>query len=732
MSKPQAEFRTRLEKALASKNLEVALERTLPNRRKARAAAFAGLDFQGMREDLQRRKRAAIDRLPELAEQFTETAVKAGAVVHRAATPAEALAIVDRLVDQHQVKLAVKSKSMATEEIDLNEHLEARGVKVVETDLGEWIVQLAHDRPSHLITPALHKTREEIAALFSKVTGQDIPPDIPKLVAVARERLRQYYIDADLGITGANAAIAETGSLMIVTNEGNANLVHTLPPVHVAILGIEKIVPTLDDATAMLRVLSRSGTGQQATVEVSYITGPSRTADIELSLTIGVHGPKELHIILLDNGRTQMRQRPEFRDALDCIRCGACLNACPPFQAVGGHAFGYRYTGPIGLVLTAFHHGQDYAEGPVSLCAQCNACETVCPAAINIPRMILDLRQEQHAGKPLGLVKDRFLDLLTYQAGGLKGIAKVAQRPFQHEGGTVRLPFLGGRSLPALPDKSFLERHGLGARIEPAPKVPSAIVGQEVLYFPGCMTDTLFPSMAEAAVQVLAGCGARVRLQDEAVCCGLAHMNAGDRATAIANAKRTIAMLERGGAARIVSTSASCVVTMTQDYPHLLREEPEWARRAERLAERIRDFTSFMDGEARLPAGALADSGASVTYHDSCQSGNCLKLGPQPRRLLQEVLGCQVREMEEPGFCCGFGGTFSLDYPEVSKRILRRKVGHIKATGAPLVTTDNPGCIMHIRTGLEEANAGTRVLHLAELMAERMKQKGEKETGNRK
>ncbi len=735
MTKAHAEFRKRLERALDSKNLETALNRTLPNRRKARAAAFAGLDFQGLREDLQRRKRAAIDRLPELIEQFTEAAEKAGAVVHRAATPADALAIVDRLVDEHHVRLVVKSKSMATEEIELNEHLEARGVEVVETDLGEWIVQLAHDRPSHLITPALHKTREEIAELFSKVTGQKIPADIPRLVAVARERLRQYFIDADMGITGANAAIAETGSLMIVTNEGNANLVHTLPPIHVAVLGIEKIVPTLDDATAMLRVLSRSGTGQRATTYVTYITGPSRTADIELSLTIGVHGPKEVHIILLDNGRTRMRERPEFRDALDCIRCGACLNACPPFQVVGGHVFGYRYTGPIGLVLTAFHHGQDEAEGPVSLCAQCNACETVCPAAINVPRMILDLRQEHRAGEPPGLAKGWFLDLLTYADGGrgaLRAAAKIAQRPFQRGDGSVVLPFSGGRHLPSLPDRTLLERHGLGALFEPAPLLPSQVAGATLLYFPGCMTDNLFPAMGEAAVRVLTGCGARVRLPSQAVCCGLAHMNAGDRTTAIANAKRTIAMLEGEALERpdtsgwVVSTSASCVVAMTQDYPHLLRDEPAWARRAEALAGRIRDFTSFIDGIARLPAGSLAKGGVkAVTYHDSCQSSNCLKLGPEPRRVLQEVMGLELREMEEPGMCCGFGGTFSLDYPEVSRRILRHKLDHIAATGAPVVATDNPGCIMHIRGGLE-ASAGkdVRVVHVAELLAERLEQQG--------
>ncbi|MEE9284599.1 MAG: LUD domain-containing protein [Dehalococcoidia bacterium] len=709
---------------MSSENLETALNRTLPTRRRSREAAFEQEDFAALRADLQERKREAIDRLPELVEEFKETAEQAGATVHMAATPEDALAIVGELIQRHGVKLAVKSKSMATEEIGLNEYLEERGVEVVETDLGEWIVQLAGEKPSHLITPALHKTREEIAELFSRVTGEEVPPDIPQLVAVARRRLRQSFIDADMGITGANVAIAETGSIVIVSNEGNARLVSTLPPVHVAILGIEKVVATLDDATSLLRVLSKSGTGQRVTSYISYITGPSRTADIELSLTIGVHGPKEVHIILLDNRRGEMRDRPEFRDALDCIRCGACLNACPPFQAVGGHVFGYRYTGPIGLVLTNFHHGGQHAEGPVSLCVQCNACEPVCPAGIDIPRMILDLRMEYNEGASPGLVKGKLLDFLTYKDPGdpLISLARWGQRLMPRGGRGARLPLLGRwRGLPSLPDKSFLAGNGLGTVYEPAPKLATEAIGTTAVYFPGCLTDNLFPSTGEAAVRALTGCGVRVRLPAEQVCCGLAHMNAGDRRTAIANAKKTIAMLEREEADWIVSTSASCVVAMTQDYPHLLRDEPAWRARAEALAGRITDFATYFERVVRLPAGALTDADApSVTYHDSCQSSNCLNLGPEPRRLLEGAMGLELREMEESSMCCGFGGAFSLEYPKVSQRILQHKLDHIEATGAPLVVTDNPGCIMQIQGGLEAGKKDVRVLHLAELLAQRL------------
>jgi Fe-S oxidoreductase len=438
-----------------------------------------------------------------------------------------------------------------------------------------------------------------------------------------------------------------------------------------------------------------------------------------------VHGPKEVHIILLDNGRTKMRERPEFRNALACIRCSACLNACPAFQAVGGHAFGHRYTGPIGLILTAFHHGYENAEGPQSLCMSCNACETVCPAGIELPRMILDLRQEMKAGKPVGAVKSQALRTLTYQddAQLLLKIGRMAQMPFAREK-SVRVPGLTSwRSLPRLPEKGFLERHRPSQVFPANPALPTGAAGRDVTYFPGCISDNLAPETAQAAVDALTGLGAAVTLPEKRQCCGLAHLNSGDEKTARELAKETIAMLERAPGDAVVSTSTSCVTSMVQDYPHLLRHEPEWAARAQALARRIQDFATFVDRVAGLKPGSLdggEGEGIVVTYHDSCQSTNCLKLGPEQRRLLCEAMGAEVKEMEESSMCCGFGGTFSLDYPRVSARVLKHKLDHIRATGAPVVATDNPGCVLHIRGGLDAAGDQVRVAHLAELLAERL------------
>src|SRR5438128_8576781 len=360
-----------------------------------RNAAFESFDFAKGRAELKRRRQANLERLPELLDQFAQRLAAAGGAVHLAKDAAEACDIIGQLcwnagsgLPSGRRMVVTKSKSMATEEIGLNDYLEGLGMEVVETDLGERMVQLTHTHPSHLIAPAIHLTKEDAAKVFGT------EPTVEAIQLHARESLRQKFIEATVGISGANMAIAETGTIVLVTNEGNADLTTTLPPVHIALFGIDKLVATLDDAVAVLRMLPRSGTGQLMTSYVNWITGPSRSADIEQSLTIGVHGPREMHCVILDNGRTDMLADPIFRDALTCIRCGACSNACPPFMAVSGHQFGHIYNGPIGLVVTPFHHGLEEADLPNTLCTQCNACQEICPVDIPLPRQILEHRRK--------------------------------------------------------------------------------------------------------------------------------------------------------------------------------------------------------------------------------------------------------------------------------------------------------------------------------------------------
>jgi iron-sulfur cluster protein len=720
-------FHEQLDEAVADASLATALGRALPEFKRRRERAFSDQDFPGMRHTVAALKQDAIERLPELVQQFKVQAEAVGTVVHLAETPEDACRIIVGIATERHARLVVKSKSMVSEEVRLNDALEAAGVRVVETDLGEWIMQLAHEHPSHLIAPAIHKTREQVAELLSKEVGIELPPDIAALVAVARARLREAFVTADIGISGTNIAVADSGTLVIVENEGNGRLVTTLPPVHIALLGVEKIVPTLEDATRILQLLPRSGTGQKITSYVSYITGPSRSADIELTLTVGVHGPKELHVVLLDNGRWAARDDEDLRPALQCIRCGACSNVCPPYQIVGGHVFGHIYNGPIGLIMTAMHHGLANAAGPQSLCVSCNACETVCPAEIPIPRMILDVRA--HAAEAFGLPAlknfalarwsdpkrgDRWARLAA-RAGGVVADDDAAIR---------KLPFNSavteGRALTAparSPLRDRIRRDALpDVRVLPS----SHAKGLRVAFFPGCLTDRVLPEMGEAVMLVLRACGCEVTFPTDQHCCGLVALNVGDRARGRIMAEQTIRMLETLDADYVLTNSTSCLAAVAQDYQHLFRHDVEWSARAEVAASKLIDFATFMSDVARLdPADFPRRTDAPlVTYHDACQSANALGLGRGARALIVDTLGLELREMPESRVCCGFGGSFSVDYPSVSTAILRKKLDNAAETKAKVIVSDNPGCLMQIRGGLLANASSVRALHLAELFAE--------------
>ena len=347
-------FAQSITKALDNQNLGGILDRW--NYPATRAKAYEGIDFQALRTQIAEIKGSAAGRLDALAEQFKKAAEARGAKVFRANSPQAVKDYILNLCQEKGVKRIVKSKSMASEEIHLNKHLAKHGIQADETDLGEWIIQLAHQTPSHMVMPALHLTKEEVSDLFSKETKQTLSTDIQQLVKVARKALREKYFAADMGISGANIAIAETGTLVIVTNEGNARLVGTLPKTHVAIVGLEKLIENYADAAPILTALPKSATSQLITSYVSMITGPVQNDDGTM---------KDLHIILMDNKRTEMAKDPDFKEALQCIRCASCLNVCPVYRLVGGHVFGHIYTGGIGTILTAwFNELEDHRGHP--------------------------------------------------------------------------------------------------------------------------------------------------------------------------------------------------------------------------------------------------------------------------------------------------------------------------------------------------------------------------------
>lgn len=718
-------FKERLKTALDSADLEVALNRGVPGLANRRNQRFADEDFRARQESAAEIRARALERLPELIEQFTAEAEAVGCNVYLAADAAEARATAGDICQASGAKMIVKGKSNVTEEIGLNEHLEDLGIQVIETDLGEWIVQIADDRPSHTLAPALHLTREKMTRLISDAAGREVSDEREALVRAARETLRRAFFEADVGISGGNFAIAETGTLVLVTNEGNGRLLSTLPPVYIAIVGVEKIVPSLQDVTDILPALTGSATGQKISTYVSLTTGPSRSADIEGIPTLGAHGPREVHVILVDNGRLAMREDRDFRSALNCVKCGACSNVCPPFRIVGGHAFGYVYSGPIGLVVTGHHHGFANIAEPQSLCAGCSACETVCPVGIPLPRLIGEVRNRVTQQKKGGGIKRSIVRGIANPRlfnAGLRAAAK-AQAPLTWGGKFTRLPVpgikTGWRRLPAVTGNPLRDRRERVESTRTSTIPGSAAEGVSVALFPGCMTDWLYPEMAISAIEVIRACGADLTYPDAPSCCGLPAMNAGEPEPARRMARQTIEALEAVDADFILSPSSSCAVMLKEDYLHLLRDEPEWLERARRLSDRVVDFTGFLKRAARLPVGSLpaAGTGPKITYHDACQTNNVLGIKDEQRRIIRDVMGLNLTEMADSTMCCGFGGTFSFDHPDVSARLLDRKLSRADETGSEIIVTDNPGCIMQMRGGLKARGSGVEVLHLAELMA---------------
>ena len=686
MPESRRHFSRRVNRALDDPKLQGALVHAMTGLRSRRDSAFKSFDFATGRADLKKRRQANLERLPELVERFTERLEDVGGKVHFAKDAADARQIIGQIclnaAGGQKRPVVTKVKSMAGEEIELNPYLESLGMEVVETDLGERMVQLTHTHPSHLIAPAIHLTKEDAARVFGT------EPTVEAIQSHARESLRQKFIAAAVGISGANMAIAETGTIVLVTNEGNADLTTTLPPVHIALFGIDKIVASLDDAVAMLRMLPRSGTGQIMTSYVNWITGPSRSADIEQSLTIGVHGPREMHCVILDNGREEMRADPIFRDALTCIRCGACSNACPPFMAVSGHQFGHIYNGPIGLVLTPFHHGLEAADLPNTLCTQCNACQEICPVDIPLPRQILEHRRK-----------------------GRKSLRKQALL------GVWKRPELADRLLRAgAPFSRLVPGAPRLARVPYRDRAPDSDhrKGEPLTIFASCMVDRMQPESAVALQRIAEAAGYAVGFPKGQWCCGLISANAGDFHSADELNTRLADSL-RNSEGLIVTPSASCFGAFTIDAP-------DWGAPVDdALRARFRDSTRFaLELLAHRPELVRTDQmSLKIAYHDSCQTLRQLGLKSEPRQLL-DLAGYEVENIPDIANCCGFGGTFSLEWPRVADRLAEWKLDAIAKTGCTVVASDNPGCLVHIAAAARRRGMDLRVAHVLELVAEHL------------
>ncbi len=391
MGEVKTDFRTSSAKAAQDARIRATYRRVYDFLRGLRAKGFDDFpDFEAYRERTTAAKERTLRALPELLIRFEERCEAAGGQVHWAADAAEARRIVVDIARSRGARRVVKGKSMVTEEIALNPALEGAGMTVFETDLGEYIVQLAGERPSHILSPALHKSRYEVADLFAEKLGRRCDgEDIANLCRVARESLREEFLAADLGVTGANMLIAETGTVVLLENEGNIRMAATCPRTQIVVVGVEKIVADLEDMVAVLDLLPRSATSQLMPGYLSFFTGPRKPGELD--------GPEELHVVLLDNGRSAMLADPDLRQSLRCLRCSACLNICPVYMSVGGHAYGSIYPGPIGSILTpGLSGGAEGADLPHA-CTQCGACKAVCPVGIDHPRVLLALRAKYPA-----------------------------------------------------------------------------------------------------------------------------------------------------------------------------------------------------------------------------------------------------------------------------------------------------------------------------------------------
>jgi Fe-S oxidoreductase len=515
-----------------------------------------------------------------------------------------------------------------------------------------------------------------------------------------------------MGISGANIAVAETGSIVIVSNEGNARLVTTLPKIHIAIVGIEKLVAAFDDIIPILTALPRSATAQLITSYVSIITGPSPTPDGDM---------KDLHIVLMDNRRTEMSQDPKFKQALQCIRCASCLNVCPVFRLVGGHVFGKIYTGGIGTILTAWFDELKQSEDIQSLCIQCGNCTEVCPAKIDIPDMILELRRRLVKEDGQSLKEKTIFAVVNNRRvfHSMLRAASVMQKPFASGGFIRHLPmFLSGtcdfRSLPAIAATPFRDSFK---------EIPQAKSKEKVAFFAGCLIDFAYPEMGAAVVKVLNQAGLEVVFPDRQTCCGAPARYSGAYEVAAQNAKDNIEALLQEDVSYVVSACPTCTVALIKEFTHTFESlgMADCLPRAAALAAKVVDFSSLVkklvdEGRLTLKPGERL---SKITYHDSCHLKRTLRADQPPRDLLQKA-GFELVEMFEADMCCGMGGSYSLKLPEISAPILQRKLKNLKDTGAPMVAVDCPGCTMQIRGGLDREGSSIQVRHTAELLADRI------------
>ncbi len=698
-------YKDRLDDALGNKFLRRAMDNFALAYRESRKNAFSGMDLKGMIQEVADIKANAIIHNEVLLETFTKKAEANGIQVHLAEKAEDANRIIAEIAKQTRTRQIVKSKSMTAEEIHLNRWLENEGLEVTETDLGEWIVQLRKEGPSHMVMPAIHLSRHQVADLFTTVTGTEQDAEIQQLVKVARKELREKFVTADMGITGANYLIAETGTIGIATNEGNARLVSTLPRVHVALAGIDKLLPTINDALSINRVLPKNATGQAITSYVTWITGPSECKTTK-------SGKREMHLVFLDNGRSKIARDPVFAQILQCVRCGACANVCPVYRMVGGHQLGHIYIGAIGLITTYFFHGREHARNLVQNCTNCGACKEVCAGGIDLPSLIKDVHakiqdEEGHPLKSIMLGKVLKSRKLFHT---LLRTAQKAQRPVT--GGTPYLRHLpmvfsrehNFRALPAIAKTPFRDRFDTLNKTVESPAYKIAL-------FSGCVQDFVYPEHLEAAMRGFEQANVRVSFPMDQSCCGLPAVSMGETSAARDVGLQNSEAFANVDVDYIVTLCASCASHLKHGMPRLVKDyAPE---KVESFAQKVISYSQFMNDVVGIES--CQGLGKKIAFHSPCHLCRGLGVKKAPRELIAKSGNDYVPTREEET-CCGFGGSFSVNFPGVSREILTQKLDDVQSSGAELLVTECPGCVMQLRGGAVKQDRDIEVAHLSEIL----------------
>ena len=681
-----------------------------------REKSYAGVDFESTRDSIKEVKTYAAEHVDEMIEEFTKNCTARGGNVFHAHSTEEAMEYIRNLVKEKGVKTIVKSKSMASEELHMNHVLGDDGVLVQETDLGEFIIALEGNTPVHMVMPALHLNKEQVADYFTEYTKVKNEPIIAEEVKTARRVMRDKFTHAEMGVSGANVAVAETGTVFTMTNEGNGRMVGTLPNIHLYVFGIEKFVKSLSDARYIFKALPRNGTGQRIT---SYICMYSGATEVTTDKEADTKEKKEFYAVILDDpGRRAILADPDFREVYNCIRCGACLDVCPAFALLGGHVYGSKvYTGGIGTILTHFLVSEERADEIQNICLQCGRCKEVCGGGLHIPEMIMKLRERSYEANPNPVYKfalDAVSDRKLFHS--MLRIASVAQEPFTKGANFIRhLPmFLSGmtegRSLMSIAPVPFRD---IFPTIQQKVDNPKG----KIAMFTGCMLDFAYVDIAKAVIANLNSIGYVVDMPMGQSCCGAPATYMGDRENAKKTAELNVEAMHAEDYDYVVSACPTCTHQL-REYRTFFEEGSDMYKKAAELGDKTFDFCKLF-----YDLGGLEESGdaspITITYHDSCHLRRELGVWKEQRELLTKTNGITLVEMVDSDVCCGFGGTYSIKLPEVATPILANKLAHIKDTGASLVAVDCPGCLMQIRGGMDANDIPIEVKHTAVILAEK-------------